>query len=141
MWITKENFRDSMLYDEVFSFLKNHKNVLSVKKVINFWMIIHHDLKLYKHRNYYKTVVLICSLQVNFQVAPLTYCKYLWNIDSILQDRVKERTSSNYNGIPNLNDMRQVAIEVLTEMKCDSQLLFCFLIRSHPSLTRDASRI
>ena len=44
------------------SFLKDFENVLSVKEIMHLCMIMHDALKLFKHRNCFKTVVLITSL-------------------------------------------------------------------------------
>ena len=50
------------------------------------------------------------------------------NIGRILEDCVEERTA-NYDGIPSLNDLRQIMIEVLGEM----EVVFCYCLKSYPS--------
>ena len=70
MWIIKEKaqswnneyFRDTVLNGGVFPFIKDLENTLSVKEVIHFCMIRHHVLKLFPHRNCFKTVVHIALL-------------------------------------------------------------------------------
>ena len=55
------------------------------------------------------------------------------NIDSILEDRVEERTE-NYNriSVPSLTCLRRVVAEMHRDMEFDSQL-FCNLLKSYPS--------
>ena len=61
----------SMFTNSIFSFLKDPENVLSAKESPS-GQVRSNISKLLKHRSCLETVVLMSSLQVNFQVAPLT---------------------------------------------------------------------
>ena len=67
-----ECFRDTVLNGGVFPFIKDPENMLSVKEMIHFCMIRHNVLKLFTHRNCFKTMVLFSSLPGSFPDLPST---------------------------------------------------------------------
>lgn len=55
------------------------------------------------------------------------------NIDSILDDFVEDCTLS-YDGILNINDLRNEVNEMLGELEFESKIFFCDLLKSFRSI-------
>ena len=71
MWITKEKGQKLCLMVKYFLSLNlDLKNVLSIKEAIHYCMIRHHALKLLKHRDCLKKVVLISCFKLMHSQSP-----------------------------------------------------------------------